>query len=174
MFCFKEYSWLLVKNEVSVMHSNNCSMITGHKIPGAQPSFFYPFKRAKPNKNALPSHTQWFKSSVFVTRKELTQRAKPLLGTARHFCCKHFLLIHVESWTFSHSKEISLREKLHQARFKVRFSFLFFFSFFDFWYIFGICTERKCWPWNPKAPQLSFDLKIVGFPVLWTVLALRE
>ena len=78
------------KAEVSVIHSNNCSVITGYRIPGAQPSLFYPLKRATPSKNALPSHTQKFQSSAFVTKKQLIHRAKPLLGTTRHYVVNTF------------------------------------------------------------------------------------
>lgn len=121
-------------------------------------------------------------SSVFVTRKELIQRAKPLLGTARHFCCKHRLLIHVEHWTFSHFKESSLRDHLNQASFKVIFFSLFFssllFSFLDFWHhIFGIFIVGKCWPWSPKTfpaiiwikdCSVFFCEQIASAPKEWT------
>lgn len=47
MFVLESTVGFWSKNEVLVMLSNNCSIITGQKIPGAQPSLFYPFKRAK-------------------------------------------------------------------------------------------------------------------------------
>ena len=132
------------------MHSNNCCIITVHKIPGAQPSLFYPFKRATPSKNALPSHTQKFQSSAFVTRKDkgINSQRKAIIRHNQAFCCKHLLLIHVESWTFSHVKEACLRENLNQARPK-----LAFFSFLDVWHHnYGIYRVGKRWLWNPKSP----------------------
>lgn len=45
MFVLKSTVGFKSKTEVSVMHSDNCGVIIGHKRPGAQLSLFYSRKR---------------------------------------------------------------------------------------------------------------------------------